>query len=35
MAALRRLLKVPVVNTVTLRRRLAENTAARGTYLFN
>jgi alkylation response protein AidB-like acyl-CoA dehydrogenase len=34
LAALRRLLKGSVVNTVTLRRRLAENTAASGTYLF-
>jgi alkylation response protein AidB-like acyl-CoA dehydrogenase len=34
MAALRRLLKVPPINTVALRRHLAENTAAIGTYLF-
>jgi alkylation response protein AidB-like acyl-CoA dehydrogenase len=33
-AALRRLLKAPAVNTVALRRRLAENTTAGGTYLF-
>ncbi len=34
MAALRRLLKAGPVNTVTLRRRLAENTTASGAYLF-
>jgi alkylation response protein AidB-like acyl-CoA dehydrogenase len=34
LAALRRLLKVPPVNTVGLRRRLADETVARGTYLF-
>ena len=34
MAALRRLLKAPPVNTVALRRNLAENTVASGTYLF-
>ena len=34
MAALRRLLKAPPINTVALRRRVAENTTAAGTYLF-
>ena len=34
LAALRRLLKVPPVNTVSLRRRLADETLARRTYLF-
>ena len=34
LAALRRLLKVPAANTVMLRRRLADETVARGTYLF-
>ena len=34
LAALRRLLKVPPVNTVSLRRRLADETVAKGTYLF-
>ena len=34
MAALRRLLKVPPVNTVALRRHLAENTVTTGAYLF-
>ena len=34
LAALRRLLKVPPVNTVVLRRSLADDTVSRGTYLF-
>jgi alkylation response protein AidB-like acyl-CoA dehydrogenase len=34
MAAVRRLLKVPPINTVALRRHLAETTVASGTYLF-
>jgi alkylation response protein AidB-like acyl-CoA dehydrogenase len=34
MAALRRLLKAPPINTVALRRRVAENTTAAGAYLF-
>jgi alkylation response protein AidB-like acyl-CoA dehydrogenase len=34
LAALRRVLKVPSVNTVELRRKLAEHTVDRGTYLF-
>ena len=34
LAALRRLLKVPPVNTVVLRRNLAADTVTRGTYLF-
>jgi alkylation response protein AidB-like acyl-CoA dehydrogenase len=35
LAALRRLLKVTPVNTVVLRRRLADETTARGSYPFN
>jgi alkylation response protein AidB-like acyl-CoA dehydrogenase len=35
LAALRRVLKVAPVNTVALRRRLAEATTARGRYIFN
>ena len=34
LAALRRLLKVTPVNTVALRRRLADATVAKGGYLF-
>jgi alkylation response protein AidB-like acyl-CoA dehydrogenase len=34
LAALRRLLKAPPINTVALRRRVADNTTAAGTYLF-
>jgi alkylation response protein AidB-like acyl-CoA dehydrogenase len=34
LAALRRLMKVPPINTVALRRRLADETVARGGYLF-
>jgi hypothetical protein len=35
LAALRRLLKVTPVNTVSLRRRLADETTARGGYIFS
>ena len=34
LAALRRLMKVAPINTVALRRRLADETVARGGYLF-
>ena len=34
LAALRRLLKVTPVNTVVMRRRLAEATTAKGAYIF-
>ena len=34
LAALRRLLKVTPVNTVAMRRRLADATVAKGAYLF-
>jgi alkylation response protein AidB-like acyl-CoA dehydrogenase len=34
LAALRRLMKVSTINTVVLRRRLAEATAAKGSYIF-
>ena len=34
LAALRRLMKVAPVNTVVLRRRLADATVARGGYIF-
>ena len=34
LAALRRLLKVTPVNTVALRRRIADETVARGGYIF-
>jgi hypothetical protein len=35
LAALRRLMKVTPVNTVAVRRRLAEATTAKGAYIFN
>jgi hypothetical protein len=34
LAALRRLMKVAPINTVGLRRRLADATAAKGSYIF-
>ena len=34
LAALRRLMKVTPVNTVAMRRRLADATVAKGSYLF-